>query len=79
MASKMIEVLDGLHEDGTLTRLCASGFLSSSVLVWRNIYHTYTAELAATGSKMQAMENTAEVFNVSLRNVQYIRDRIENF
>jgi hypothetical protein len=79
MANKMIQVLDQLHEDGTLSRLAASGFISGSVLVWRNVYHRYTQELDTTKSKMQAMENTAEEFNLSLRSVQYIRDRIENF
>lgn len=74
----LITELDELHERGALSRLASAGFISSSVLMWRNIYHLYTKELKASGSKMLAMQSTADAFSVSVRTVQYIRDRLEN-
>lgn len=76
---KLIDALDALTESGIISRLTSAGFLSPSVVVWRNVYHYYTSELEKEGGKMQAMQNTADEFGISVRTVQYIRDRMENF
>lgn len=73
----MIELLDRLHESGELQRLINSGFVSGTVAIWRNVYHHYETELETTGSKMQAMSNTADNCNLSLQTIRYIRDKFE--
>lgn len=76
---KVIEVLDELQSNEELTRLVSAGLVSSSVIIWRNAYHRYKEELSTTKSKMQAMQNVSDEFNLSVRMVQYIRDRMEQF
>lgn len=79
MGRKVIEILDEMHASGELVQLVASGLVSGSVVVWREIYHKYTEELEEVKSKMQAAENIANDFNISVRTVSYIRDRMEYF
>lgn len=77
--ARVIDTLDELHEKGELLRLVSAGLVSGSVVIWRNVYHYYVAELEKVKSKMQAMQNTADEFSMSVRMVQYVRDRMEQF
>jgi hypothetical protein len=79
MAKKIIDTLDELHVNGELSRLVSTGFVSGSLLIWRNAYHSYVAEFEKCRSKMQAMQNVADEYSLSVRTVQYIRDRMEQF
>lgn len=60
-----IDVLDKLYESGELMELAKSGLLSTSVLIYRKIFHAYNFQIKNEVSKMQAVTDVADVFGVS--------------
>lgn len=71
-----IEKLDNLYNEGVLTELINKGLMSKHVESWRKIYHAYTTELIKHDSKLQAMENVAYDFKVSVEMVRYVRRKL---
>ena len=60
-----IEVLDKLYDSGELMHLAKSGLLSTSILIYRKIYHAYNFQLLNGVAKTQAITDVADVFGVS--------------
>lgn len=60
-----IDVLDKLYESGELMELAKSGLLSTSVLIYRKIFHAYNFQINNEVNKMQAVTDVADVFGVS--------------
>ena len=72
-----IDRLDTLYNNGVLTDLINKGLISKHVESWRKIYHAYINELVNEESKLQAMENVAYDFKISVDMVRYIRKKLE--
>lgn len=68
-----IEIVDRLYNQGDLKKLVSEEIVSPRWLVWRNIFHAFNQRLESTGSKMQAMEEVSENFNVSRSLVEKVR------
>lgn len=73
---RTIEVLDKLYDSGELLDLAKSGLISTSVLLYRKIYHAYFFQLENNVSKMQAITDVADVFGVSESMVYKILKRL---
>lgn len=71
----IIDELNELYESGKLKKLIDSGFMSSSVYLWRNVYNAYNYRLKANKSIMQAMEDVSLNFKISVSSVRKIRDK----
>jgi hypothetical protein len=76
MEKRQIDLLDELYESGKLQALIKGGLLQTSILMWRNIFHAFEFRLEATGSKMQAMEDVSQNFNISVSLVEKVRRKL---
>lgn len=74
--AKPIEVLDELHENGKLMELAKAGLVSTSILVYRKIYHAYYFQRNNGVKKTQAITDVADVFGVSDRMVYNVLKRL---
>lgn len=68
-----IDKIDELFLNGDLDLLVKSSIIPAHIYTWREIYHAYTNELTSVQSKMQAMENVAFNYNVSVELIYKIR------
>lgn len=64
---KTIEVLDELHESGKLIELAKAGLVSTSILIYRKVYHAYNFQLLNGVMKTQAITDVSDVFGISER------------
>ena len=64
---KTIDVLDELHENGKLIELAKAGLLSTSILIYRKVYHAYNFQLVNGVAKTQAIKDVSDVFGISER------------
>lgn len=71
-----IDKIDELFLNGDLDLLVKSNIIPAHIYTWREIYHAYNCELLSTQSKMQAMENVAFNYNVSVDLVRHIRRKL---
>jgi uncharacterized Fe-S radical SAM superfamily protein PflX len=69
----VIEEIDILFCNGTLDILVRGGVMPAHIYTWREIYHAYIQELNKTKSKLQAMENVAFEYSVSVELIYKIR------
>ena len=69
----VIDEIDELFCNGTLDTLVRGGVMPAHIYTWREIYHAYIQELNKTKSKLQAMENVAFDYNVSVELIYKIR------
>jgi hypothetical protein len=69
----VIDEIDELFCNGTLDALVRGGVMPAHIYTWREIYHAYIQELNNTTSKLQAMENVAFEYNVSVELIYKIR------
>jgi len=74
---KNLEILDDLYSDGSLKQLINDGLVSSSLLMYRNLMHAYLFALERTNSKMQAMNDVALNFNISVETVRFVRKKFD--
>lgn len=58
------EIILKLEKSGDLQKLFKAGFISSSVLLDKDIYLTYQTNLTTCANKTQAVYETAEQFKV---------------
>jgi hypothetical protein len=72
-----IEVLDKLYESGELMHLAKSGLLSTSVLIYRKIYHAYEFQLLNGVSKEQAKTDISGVFGMSERQISRVISKLK--
>lgn len=72
-----IEILDKLYKTGELRSLVLSGIVSVNVLEWRKIYHLHNERIKKGSSKMTALSETSEVFNISERSVYRIIEKLK--
>ncbi len=68
-----IELLDRLYGSGELKKLVSAGIVSPRWLVWRNMFHAFNQRLESTKSRIKAMEDVSENFNVSRSLVEKVR------
>ena len=73
---KPIQVLDELYENGKLMELAKSGLLSTSILIYRKIYHAFYYQIEQGVNKTQAITDVADVFGVSDRTVYNVLKRL---
>jgi len=64
---KAIEVLDELHDNGKLIELAKAGLVSTSILIYRKVYHAYNFQLLNGVAKTQAITDVSDVFGISER------------
>jgi len=69
----VIDEIDELFCNGTLDALVRGGVMPAHIYTWREIYHAYIQELNNNTSKLQAMENVAFEYNVSVELIYKIR------
>jgi hypothetical protein len=69
-------MLDTLFESGQLQILVERGLISPKALTHREIYHAFESSHQQTGSTMQAMQDTADQFGVSVSTVEKIRQKL---
>lgn len=72
-----IDVLDELYENGKLMELAKAGLLSTSILIYRKIFHSYHFQRENGVSKMQAVTDVADVFGVSERMVYNVLKKLK--
>ena len=72
----VIDLLDKLHESGDLKALFKAGVISSSVIQWRKIYHTYKGQIDNGSSNAQAIAETSEVQNCTIDQVYKVVKRM---
>jgi hypothetical protein len=72
-----IDKLNELKENGTLSELIDKGLVSKHVESWRKIYLAYKDELIKNDSKLQAMENVAYDFKISVDLIRHIRRKLD--
>lgn len=68
-----IDKIDDLFLNGDLDLLVKSKIIPAHIYTWREIYHAYIHELTKVSSKLQAMENVAFNYNVSVELIYKIR------
>lgn len=73
---RQIDLLDDLYNSGELKALVKGGLIQTSILMYRNIFHAFEFRYEATGSKMQAMEEVAMNFRVSVSLVEKVRRKL---
>ena len=73
---KPIQVLDELYENGKLMELAKSGLLSTSILIYRKIYHAFHFQIEKGVNKTQAISDVADVFGVSDRTVYNVLKKL---
>ena len=64
---RAIEVLDKLHDSGDLIELAKAGLVSTSILIYRKVYHAYNFQLLNGVAKTQAITDVSDVFGISER------------
>jgi len=69
----VIDEIDELFCNGTLDALVRGGVMPAHIYTWREIYHAFIQEQNKTSSKLQAMENVAFEYNVSVELIYKIR------
>jgi hypothetical protein len=67
-----INILDKLHESGELRELVQSGIISSKVIYWMRVYHSYHTQVEGGTQKTQAVYNVADIFGIQERMVYRI-------
>ena len=72
-----IDVLDKLYESGELMHLAKSGLLSTSVLIYRKIYHAYEFQLLNGVGKEQAKTDISGVFGMSERQISRVISKLK--
>lgn len=70
---KLIEKIQPLIDDGIIKELTLLGVVNSNLIYWVEIYRCYEIEYNKSGSKMQAMQTTADKNRVSFSMVRHIR------
>jgi hypothetical protein len=63
------EQIRKLTETGELTQMYSNGIIGYKVLMYRDIYFQYDIELRLGVSRMQAIQNTADIFKISNRTI----------
>ena len=74
---RAIEVLDKLHDSGDLIELAKAGLVSTSILLYRKVYHAYQFQLLNGVKKTQAITDIGDVFGISERMVYRIINKFK--
>jgi hypothetical protein len=74
---RAIDVLDELHENGKLIELAKAGLVSTSILIYRKVYHAYEFQLLNGVKKTQAITDIGDVFGISERMVYRIINKLK--
>ena len=77
MDMRAIDVLDELHDNGKLIELAKAGLVSTSILVYRKIYHAYEFQILNGVAKTQAITDVSDVFGMSERMIYRVINKLK--
>lgn len=72
----MLDSVRELYESGQLKSLVETGIVQKHIFIWVQIFIAYENEYKKTGSKMQAMENVAFEFQITVDMISKIRKKL---
>lgn len=73
-----IDVLDKLQENGELRCLTHQGLISTNVILWQKVYHSYGFQIENGSTKTNAINEVGDTFGIDRSTVYRILKKFNN-